>query len=144
MSATRRTRVLSLARRAVRYELALYGSLYRWILLRRPVGVGPGDALFSYLGVVKPILGIFIGLSTLEVPILDLILRHTVPWKPARTIAVALGIWGVFWMIGLLASLHVHPHVVGPAGLRVRNAHSVDVTVPWSAIAEILSRCSRT
>lgn len=138
MGATRRA--LSLVRRAVAYEWALYASLYRWIVLRRPAGVGPGDAAFGYVGVVKPILGIFIGLSALEVPILDLILRHTVPWRPARTIAVALGIWGVFWMIGLFASLRMHPHVLGSAGLRVRNAHSVDVTVPWSAIAEIRHR----
>jgi hypothetical protein len=132
-------RLPSPIRRVIAYEFGLYASLYRW-MARRPAGVGPGDAAFSYLGVVKPILGIFIGLSALELPILDLILRHTVPWKPARTIALALGIWGLLWMIGLFASLRVHPHVLGPAGLRVRNARSVDVTVPWSAIAEVRHR----
>jgi hypothetical protein len=140
MSATRLRWVLSLARRAVVYELALWRSLYRWIVLHLPAGVGPGDKAFSYAGVVMPILGVFIGLSTLEVPILDLILRHTVPWERVRHIAVGLGIWGVLWMIGLLASLRVHPHVLGDAGLRIRNAHSVDVTVPWSAIAEVRHR----
>jgi hypothetical protein len=131
---------LSLARRVVRYEIQLYVSLFRWIVLRRPAGVRPGDATFSYLGVVKPIFGIFIGLSAFEVPILDIILRHTVPVEWVRTLAVALGIWGLVWMIGLLASLKVHPHVLGPPGLRVRSAHSVDFTVPWSAIAEIRHR----
>jgi hypothetical protein len=139
MSATRRTGILGLLSRAVGYELALWRSLFRWIL-RRPAGVGPGDAAFSYAGVVMPIFGVFIGLSAIEVPILDLILRNTVPWERVRHIALAVGIYGLFWMIGLLASLRVHPHVVGRGGLRVRNAHSVDVTLPWSAIAEVRHR----
>jgi hypothetical protein len=133
-------RALSLLRRGVGYELALWRSLYRWIVLRRPAGVGPGDDPFSYAGVVMPIFGVFIGLSAIEVPVLDLILRNTVPWDRVRHIALGLGIWGLLWMIGLLASLRVHPHVVGPAGIRVRNAHSVDITLPWSAVAEIRHR----
>lgn len=139
MGAGGRTAVLALIRRALAYELTMWRGLYRWIL-RRPAGVGPGDEMFSYLGVVKPIFGVFIGLSAVEVPVLDLIIRRTVPWKPARSIAVALGIYGVFWMIGLLASLRVHPHLVGEAGLRVRKGHSVDIRLPWSAIAEVRHR----
>jgi hypothetical protein len=47
---------------------------------------------------------------------------------------LALGVWGLLWMIGLFASLKVHPHVVGAAGLRVRMGASIDLTVPWSEV----------
>lgn len=134
-----RSGVLALTRRAVAYEIAMWRSLGRW-LLRRPPALPPGSEGFSYVGVVKPILGVFIGLSAIEIPILDLILRHTVPWPPARQIAVGLGVWGLLWMIGLFASLRIHPHVVDEAGLRVRNGVSVDFMLPWTAVARVDAR----
>ncbi|MFD2766800.1 hypothetical protein [Micromonospora eburnea] len=133
------SQTVALLRRMVAYEVGMWVSLGRW-LLRRPPALEPGAAAFSYVGVVKPILGVFIALSTIEIPILDLILRHTVPWRPLRHTALALGIWGVLWMIGLFASLRIHPHVAGPAGLRVRNGFSVDLLVPWSAVARVEHR----
>ncbi|MDZ5441807.1 PH domain-containing protein [Micromonospora sp. 4G57] len=130
---------VALLRRAVVYEVAMWRSLGRW-LLRRPVGLAPGAETFSYLGVVKPILGVFIGLSAIEIPIFDLIIRHTVPWPSVRHTALALGIWGLLWMIGLYASLRIHPHVADAAGLRVRNGFSVEFLVPWTAVARVDAR----
>ncbi|SCE76837.1 hypothetical protein [Micromonospora mirobrigensis] len=121
------------------YELGMWRSLGRW-LLRRPVALPTGAEAFGYTGVVTPILGVFLALSIVEIPVLDLILRHTVPWDWVRRAAVALGVWGVLWMLGLLASLRLHPHVIGDAGLRIRNGTSIDVTVPWSAVATVSAR----
>ncbi|NES14172.1 hypothetical protein G3554_17755 [Micromonospora sp. PPF5-17] len=112
----------------------MWRSLYRW-LLRRPPTTEPGGEVFSYVGVVRPILIAFIVLSAVEIPIFDLILRHTLPWPSVRQVVLALGIWGLLWMIGLFASLRVHPHVAGAAGLRVRSGFNVDFLVPWAAIA---------
>jgi hypothetical protein len=125
--------VLPMLRRAAVTEAAMWRSMFHWAR-RKPVVLSPGDEAFSYLGVVKPILGIFIGLSAVEVPIFDLIIRKVVPWEPARWIVLALGVWGLLWMIGLFASLKIHPHVVGSAGLRVRMGASLDLTVPWSEV----------
>ncbi|WP_231929679.1 hypothetical protein [Micromonospora inositola] len=133
------SRPVALLRRAVAYEVGMWHSLYRW-LLRRPLVHTPGAEAFSYVGVVKPILGAFIALSAIEIPIFDLILRHTVPWPSVRHTALALGIWGLLWMIGLFASLRIHPHVADAAGLRVRNGISVDFMVPWTAVATIGAR----
>lgn len=123
---------VALLRTAVAYEIGMWRSLYRW-LLRRPPTQEPGAEVFSYVGVVKPILIAFIALSAVEIPIFDLILQHTLP--PARKVVLALGIWGLLWMIGLFAALRVHPHVAEAAGLRVRNGFQVDFLVPWAAIA---------
>ena len=125
--------VTPILRRAAVMEAAMWRSMYLW-LRRKPPATGPGDEAFSYLGVVKPILGVFIGLSAVELPIFDLIIRKVVPWEPARWIALGLGVWGLLWMIGLFASLKIHPHLVGAAGLRVRAGATIDFTVDWAEV----------
>ncbi|MEH0845393.1 hypothetical protein V6U81_23670 [Micromonospora sp. CPCC 205711] len=132
-------RIPTLLRRAVAYELGMWRSLGSW-LLRRPVTRPPGADVFSYSGVVTPILGVFIALSAIEIPVFDLILRHTLPWPWLRHTVLGLGIWGLLWMIGLLASLRQHPHVVGDEGLRIRSGTSVDLRVPWTAVATVSAR----
>ena len=121
-------------------EVAMWRSMYHW-LRRTPPTAAPGDRAFSYLGVVKPILGVFIGLCAVEIPIFDLIIRKVVPWEPARWIALTLGVWGLLWMIGLLASMTINPHVTGAAGLRVRMGASIDLTVPWADIDTVGKAC---
>lgn len=130
---------VALLRRVLAYEVGMWLSLGRW-LLRRPPAVEPGAAAFSYVGVVKPILITFIALSAVEIPIFELILRHTLPWPSVRHTVLALGIWGLLWMIGLFAALRIHPHVVDAEGLRVRNGFSVDFRLPWTAVARVEAR----
>ncbi|MFI2649202.1 hypothetical protein [Micromonospora fulviviridis] len=131
--------VVRLARRAAAYEWGMWRSLARWVL-RRPHPVAPGAETFGYGGVVQPILGVFIALSALEIPVLDLILRHTIGWPTVRHVAIGLGVWGVLWMVGLLASLRIHPHVVDDTGLRLRNGVSLDIRIPWTAVARVEAR----
>ena len=126
-------------RRAAAIEGAMWRSLYLWAR-RRPLPLAPGDDPFSYLGVVKPILGIFIGLSVVEIPIFDLIVSNVVPWRPARWIVLVLGVWGLLWMVGLFASMKLHPHVVGDTGIRVRLSAGIDIHVPWQDIEAISKR----
>ena len=127
--------VLALTKRVVLFELRLWRSLYRWIF-RRPLRLEPGTTTFSYADVVTPVIIGFIVVSAIEIPVLHLIL----PWQGARVILFILGVQGLLWMIGLLASLRVHPHVIGTSGLRVRNGSSIEIHLPWDAIAEIRTR----
>jgi hypothetical protein len=80
--------------------------------------------------------GVFIGLSAVEIPILHLLL----PWPIAQKISVIAGAYGLFWMIGLLATLRTRPHLVGPSGLRIRNGNTVDVPLPWEAVTALRVR----
>jgi hypothetical protein len=121
-----------LARFVVVYELRLWAALFRWIL-RRPVPVEPGTRRFGYLGAVKMILIAFIVVSAIEIPILELM----IPWRPVANVALGIGVYGLIWMFGLLASMVVHPHLVGPAGLRIRNSITLDVAIPWESIVSI-------
>jgi len=122
-----------LARIVLVYELGMWRSLARWVT-RRPV-VG-GGAAFPYAGVVTPVIWAFIVVSAIEVPVFHLLL----PWEAVRRAADVLGVYGLLWMLGMLASLKVHPHVVEDAGLRVRNGIAVDALVPWEDVAAVRYR----
>lgn len=124
----------------LRSEIAMYRSLWRWARRRPPVGVGEGDRAFSYLQPVHVLLWFFIGMSAFEIPIFDFLAYKLVPWEPARWIVLGLGVWGLVWMLGLLASFHVHPHVVTATGIKVRNGHGVEVTVGWEEIESVRKR----
>jgi hypothetical protein len=125
-------RVVDLGRAAWRAEVGIWQSLYRWIF-RRP-RVPRGASGFTYHSPVLTILVVFIVLSAVEIPIVDLIV-HRWPW--VRIPLLALGIWGVTWMIGLLLSYLTRPHAVGPDGIRARYGADVDVDLPWDAVATV-------
>ena len=123
------------ARQAIRFELAMWRSLFRWIT-RRPVVPDAGASAFGYSAAKAPVIWIFIALNAIEIPAFHLML----PWPAARHIVDLLGAYGLTWMLGIVASVYVHPHVVDDAGLRVRSGMSVDVTVPWDAVATVQAR----
>lgn len=122
---------VALARRAVLLELALYRSLARWVT-RRPKGPA-GAVAYAYVGALELVLWAFIVVGAVELVVLHLI----VPWEALRIAFDIISLWGLIWMLGFSASLHVHPHLVTASGLRVRYGATIDVTVPWDAIATI-------
>jgi hypothetical protein len=122
-------------RRAADLEIGVWRSLYRWVR-RRPLDLPEGTTAHPYAAGVAPLMWVFIGMSAVEIPIMHLLL----PAGWWRAGALILGAWGVLWMIGLLASMHVHPHLVDPDGLRLRYGSGIDVTVPWSAIDSVNRR----
>jgi hypothetical protein len=117
----------------------MWRSLFRW-LLRRHRRHRPGTETFGYVGAVRPILIAFIVLSAVEIPIFDLILSQLVPWRPARFIVLGLGVYGLLWMLGLLAMITAHPHAVDGTGIRVRNSITVDLTIPWESVGAVHRR----
>jgi hypothetical protein len=118
----------------IRYERRLWEALFRW-MFRRPHRVEPGTTTFGYAGAVTMLFGVFIGLSAVEIPIL-----HLLPWPIARKISLIVGAYGLFWMIGLYATLRTRPHVVRPSGLGIRNGITMDVPIPWDAVAAVRVR----
>lgn len=127
-----RARAVRIARAAWRAEVGIWKSLYRWAF-RRPK-VPAGASAFAYHSPVLTILIVFIVLSALEIPIIDLIVH---PWPWVRIPLLILGIWGVTWMLGLLLSYLTRPHAVGPEGIRARVGADIDVDLPWSVIASV-------
>src|SRR3954447_15911052 len=83
-----------------------------------------------------PVIRACIVVSATEVPVVRLLL----PWPAARKGAQVLGVQGLLWMVGMLASLRVPPYVVEPAGLRVRNGGRGRRRRPWDGTAAARQR----
>lgn len=132
---TLRQRVGSVLHRALSVELRIYASIGRAIA-RRPAIPVEGTGI-GYHRPTLTILIVFIVLSAVEIPIIDLIVHR---WTGVRIAFLILGIWGVTWMVGLLCAMLVRPHTVGPEGIQVRSGLEIDVAVPWSAIASVAIR----
>jgi hypothetical protein len=124
----------SMLRRLVVAELRSYRALPTWLLRRSDVPVGA--VVFRYVGVVLPVLWAFIVVSAIELVVVHVVL----PWPAVRVVADILGVWGLLWMIGLLAGLSVRPHLLDSSGLRARNGVSTDVLVPWDAVSTVSFR----
>lgn len=116
------------------FEAGMWRSLFRWIT-RRPVELGPTGEPFGHAGSVKLIMFAFIGVSVVEIPILHFL----IPWDTIRIIALALGAYGLVWMIGLLASVVIHPHILDDTGIRIRNGMMIDARLSWESIDRIQS-----
>ena len=125
-------RFLSLMHRALMAELRIYASIGRAIA-RRPA-VPRGGTGVGYHRPVLTILIVFIVLSAVELPIIDLIVHR---WPAVRITFLIIGIWGLTWMIGLLCAMLLRPHTVGPDGIQVRNGLEIDVALPWAEIASV-------
>ncbi|HET6653897.1 MAG TPA: hypothetical protein VFH10_14745 [Nocardioides sp.] len=131
MTAPVRTPSTSALQRAVAFELGIWRSLWRWLLRR--TDVPDGAEAFSYHRMATPVMWLWIFGSAVEIVAVDALL----PWHTARILAGALGLWGLAWMIGMLGALSAHPHLVDELGVRVRNGFSVDLRVPWAAVASV-------
>lgn len=120
------------ARMAWRAEVGVWQSLYRWAF-RRP-RVPAGASGFSYHSPVLTILVIFIVLSAVELPIVDLIVH---PWPWVRIPLLIVGIWGLTWMFGLLLAYLTRPHAVGPEGIRARLGADLEAVLPWDVVESV-------
>lgn len=131
---TRLHRLPRLLREALVYELSLYRSLVRW-LARRP-DVPRGATPIGYSRLVTPMLWLWIFGSTIEVIVVEVVLRHLDQrWAEAvRVPLLALGAWGVVWMLGMLASYRVRPHLLTDEELRARNGARTWLRLPLDAV----------
>jgi hypothetical protein len=131
---TARNRMLGLAKHALIFEFNIYKSLVRW-LLRRP-SIPTGYEPVGYAQMATPMLALWIFGSALELPLVHVL----VPWHGLRITLLLIGVWGLLWMLGVLAGLRSYPHLFGTDTLRVRNGALHDITIPWKAIAKVTTR----
>jgi hypothetical protein len=126
-------RLPRLASDLVLLEVALYASLGCWIL-RRP-DVPPGTTETHYGRLAVPLIWLWIFGSAVEVVAADLILSRW--WTFLRIPVLALGIWGLIWMLGLMAAHRVRPHLLGDEELVVRSPTRTTVRVPLESVTGV-------
>jgi hypothetical protein len=120
-------------RKILRYETVMWTSLFRWVRHRRPMDQ-PGTVTFGYGASAVPLMWAFIVLSVVELIAVDLLLHR---WLVVRLVADVLGLYGLIWMVGLLAILRMHPHTVAPDELILRSSAFVEVRVPRDDIQDV-------
>lgn len=96
--------------------------------------VPPGSTGFAYHGPVRSLHVVFIGLSVVEIVVVDLI---TAPWPFVRFPLLALGVLGLFFVVGSLCAHAVRPHLVAPSGLHLRTGLGAEVVVPWTCVQSV-------
>ncbi|GEK80442.1 PH domain-containing protein [Agrococcus baldri] len=121
--------------RAAAIEGSSWRALWRWAT--RAPRVPEGSSEHSWHGGTKLVLGVFIVLSAIEIPIVDLIVH---PWPWVRIPLLALGVWGLLFMLGMAAGQTTRPHAVGPEGIIVRGGFDRELVLPWSDIAAVSAR----
>lgn len=126
-----------LARHAVLFEVAIYVALWRWVA-RRPA-VPSGATPIPYSRIAAPVLWLFIWGSAVEVVAVDLVVHHF-GWTLVRIPLLAVGIWSVVWMLGLLAAMRTRPHVLTATELRLRAGLRGEVIVPLAAVDGVTTR----
>jgi hypothetical protein len=119
-------------RRAVMLEIWGYLSIFRFAF-RRP-RVPSGATAFTYHQPVMPLLIVFIVVSAIELVVVDVLVRR---WPPVRITMLALGIWGLVWMFGMLFGFLTRPHAVGPAGIRLRSGAELDLPLSWEQVEAV-------
>jgi hypothetical protein len=127
-------RWMRFGRRMVRLELLLYAAVVRWIVRRRAVPAGSEP--WGYGRLVAPMLWLWVFGSAVETVAFHLL----IPWEGLRLVVDIISIWGLVWMLGMLAGYHVYPHLVTDDELRVRSGVYHDIRVPRSAIATAVAK----
>jgi membrane protein YdbS with pleckstrin-like domain len=89
----------------------------------------------GYAQLVSPMLWLWIFGSAVEAVAFDLILQRW--WTPLRIPVLALSLWGLMWMLGLMASYRVRPHLLDGEVLRLRAGARTEVVVPLAAIERV-------
>ena len=133
MDVVRRARRLAWA--ALKLEVTLYLALGRWVT-RRP-DVPPGTTPIGYSRLAAPMLWLWIFGSATEVVVLDVLLSRW--WTPLRIPLLVVGVWGLVWMLGMMAAYRTRPHLLGDESIQVRDGIHARVDVPLDRIASIRS-----
>jgi hypothetical protein len=117
-------------------EIGVWRSLFFWISRRVP-GMSPRAQPFSYSRQIAPIIGAFIFVSLVELPVVHLL----IPWDIVRLAVLIVSVWGLLWMVGMLASTKVFfPHLLDEHGLCIRYGAGIDIRVPREAIATVRAK----
>ena len=122
----------------VKLEIGIWRSLFLW-LTRRVPGKRPGAEDFSYAKETTPIIIAITFVSALELPVVHLL----IPWEAAKLALLIVGVWGLLWMVGYLASMRVFRHLLDDEGMRIRYGAHVDLRIPWDAVEEVTAQRGR-
>lgn len=123
---------MRILRRLVAHEVRAVISMGLW-LARRKHGVGPGDRAFGYSrGEISTMLLFLFG-TLLE----GVALSYLIPWPAVHQAWLALHVYSVLLILGLIAANLTRPHVIGTRELRIRYGAAFDLRVPLELVSSV-------
>ncbi|HRN28829.1 MAG TPA: hypothetical protein PK781_09440 [Terrimesophilobacter sp.] len=112
-------------------EIRSFASLLRWITRRHRVP--PKAQAFGY---TRGSMGIPVVLVVLSV--IELVVVHfLVPWLWLQLVLLVLTVWGVLFILGLLAARIVNPHYLADSTLVLRWGHHEVLRTPVSNVSSV-------
>ncbi len=125
--------------RYLRQEIMMVRALFMLLTGRRDVAEGEHPIRYASSLVVL-LMAVTVGDAVAAV------LLHRLLPAGLRPAALVLGVLGVVWLLGFVASLICYPHVVSADRLRLRFSVFHDITVPTAAVRSVgtTSRTPRT
>lgn len=120
--------------RALLIEARLWVCLFRWIGGRHD---GKRPDTYSYRGGFHTLVVAVLAFTVVEGATVESVLAVAWPHSPWPWVMLALHVYGVIWIAGLLASLHTEPHRLDRHVLRLRDSLFTEVTIPYAAIVDV-------
>ncbi|MFC0545811.1 hypothetical protein [Kutzneria chonburiensis] len=109
--------------------------LVEWLFRRRSLG-------FHYGRSFRPIILVLLVLTIVEGVIAELVLGYLLAGTFWPWLTLALHVYGLLWVLGVLASLEVRPHVIEDDALVLRDSAFSQLSIPLSAVRSF-SKISR-
>ncbi|QUQ62434.1 hypothetical protein [Kutzneria sp. CA-103260] len=106
--------------------------LVAWAL-RRP----EDPSAFAYGRGFRPLVHVLLAMSIVEGLVVEFVLGAVLPGTFWPWLLLALHVYGVLWILGLLASLTTRPHQLLPDALVLRDSTFSELTIPLSAITSV-------
>ena len=121
--------------RFILHEPRLFVSLFRWTFRR----VRLADHEFAYhrRSLMRAIVPMVIVTSPVELLVVHLLAQALSPWGWLKWALLALGVYAIFWLLGLYASLVALPHRLERTGLRLRQGVFAEGFVPYGEIENV-------
>lgn len=114
-------------------EPRLWVSLARWITGRHDGRRVP--AAFRYDGRLRPLLWMAVALVVVEGAAAELVLALTVQQRVWLAVSLAIHLYAVLALAGMVAAFATRPHVIQGGVLRIRDGVFTEVLVPTAAIS---------
>lgn len=108
-----------------------------WLLARgRRDGVPAGATAIGYDRAQRPMAILMILMSIAELVAFELL----VPWAIVRLVLLVLSVLALVWVLAMVASTVVRPHVVTAEQLRLRLGAGTDISIPLARITSVTVR----
>lgn len=112
-------------------EVRHWAALGRWLTGRHD---GQEPMAFGYHQGMRPLIWVIVALVAVEGAVVELVLLIALPHTPWPWISLALHVYSLILVIGLLAAMITRPHLLVGEELRLRDGVFAEIVIPVAAI----------